>query len=136
MNLLIAVKPNKLAVTLKGELKNSMGFVEGLYILESDEINGKPYWIQDKAYWNKERGMAIWYEKEDGFESWNIGEIEDLGNSTVFLYSSSYTVGPHETSTWNYFVNDDDDTTFETTDVIISPSSGILHQKQYLLFLT
>ena len=128
--------PKELIVNLSGALKKSMDFLEGLYILESDVINGKPYWIQDKAYWNKERGMAIWYEKEDGFESWNIGEIEDLGNSTVFLYSSSYTVGPHETSTWNYFVNDDDDTTFETTDVIISPSSGILHQKQYLLFLT
>ena len=120
--------PKELIVNLNGALKKSMDFLEGLYILESDVINGKPYWIQDKAYWIKKRGMAIWYEKEDDFESWNIGDIEDIGSSTVFIYSSSYTVGPHETSTWNYFNNDDDDdTSFETNDVIISPASGILH---------
>ena len=89
--------PKELIVNLSGALKKSMDFLEGLYILESDVINGKPYWIQDKAYWIKKRGMAIWYEKEDDFESWNIGDIEDIGSSTVFIYSSSYTVGPHET---------------------------------------
>ena len=101
-----------------------MGFVSGLYILKSDQINGKPYWVQHKEYWIEGRGMAIWNEGE--FENWNIGDIGDLGSSTVFIYSSSYTVGPHETVTWNYFKNDDIDTSFETTDIIISPASGIL----------
>ena len=105
-----------------------MEFVEGLYILESNKINGKPCWIQDKAYWLEKRGMAIWYEKEGGFENWNIGDIDDLGSSTVIMYSSS-SLGPHTSTTWNYFKNydSDDDTRFETTDVLISPGPGILH---------
>ena len=105
-----------------------MEFVEGLYILESNKINGKPCWIQDKAYWLEKRGMAIWYEKEGGFENWNIGDIDDLGSSTVIMYSSS-SLGPHTSNTWNYFKNydSDDDTRFETTDVLISPGPGILH---------
>ena len=105
-----------------------MDFVEGLYVLESDKINGMPYWIQDKAYWTEERGMAIWYEEDDDFENWNIGNIENLGSSTTIMYSSSFTVGPHEVLTWNYFNDYDDDTCFETTDVLISPAPGILHE--------
>ena len=107
-----------------------MEFVEGLYILGSKQINDKPYWIQHKAYWMKERGMAIWYEKEDGVENWNIGNIEDLGNSAAIMYSSGNSVGPHEQSiwnAWNYFINHDDDdwSCFQTTDVLISPAPGI-----------
>ena len=107
-----------------------MEFVEGLYILGSNKINDKPYWIQHKAYWMKERGMAIWYEKEDGVENWNIGNIEDLGNSAAIMYSSGNSVGPHEQSiwnAWNYFINHDDDdwSCFQTTDVLVSPAPGI-----------
>ena len=130
MNSIIVVIPEKLIVTLKGALKDSMEFVEGLYTLGSNQINGKPYWIQHEAYWIEERGMAIWYEKEDGIENWNIGHIEDLGTSATTMYTSGNTVGPHEPSiwhTWNYFINYDEDdwSCFETTDVLISPAPGM-----------
>ena len=122
MNLLILVVPKKLIVALKGALENSMDFVEGLYTLGSNQINGKPHWIQDEEYWIEDRGMAIWYKENH----WNIGNIEDLGSCNVIMYSSGDAVGPYEPSTWHYFNYDDDDwSCFETTDVLILPTQGI-----------
>ena len=122
MNLLILVVPKKLIVALKGALENSMDFVEGLYTLGSNQINGKPHWIQDEEYWIEDRGMAIWYKENH----WNIGNIEDLGSSNVIMYSSGDAVGPYESSTWHYFNYDEDAwSCFETNNVLILPTQGI-----------
>ena len=130
MNPILVVIPKKLIVTVKEKLKDSMRFVEGLYTLESNQVNGMPYWIQHKAYWIGNKALAIWYEKEDGIGNWNIGDIKDLGTSAAIMYTSGDTAGPHEPSiwnTWHYFINHnkEDWNVFETTDVLISPAPGI-----------
>ena len=110
----IAVNPSKLNVKLTGKIKETMNFLEGVYLLQRNLINGKCHWIIEDGT------LAIWYDKNDGKEAWNIGGIENLGSQTVALYSSGDSNKPLEDTTWKYF-DEDSDKWHEITGVFIVP---------------
>ena len=110
----IAVLSSKLSVKLTGEIKDYMNHLEGVYLLQPNQINGKSHWIIEDGT------MAIWYDKEDGKEAWNIGDIDDLGSQTIAMYSSGDSCKPLEETTWIYF-DEDSDKWHETTGVLIAP---------------
>ena len=112
LNLSLAVVPTKLTIKLNGTLKKLMNFIEGIYILGPNKVNGKVYWIQENGC------AALW---NDG--NWNIGNTENLGSSKVYMYSPDESVVPTETISWIYY--DTDDKLIETTDVLILPGQGI-----------
>ena len=84
----IAVFSSKLSVKLTGEIKDYMNHLEGVYLLQPNQINGKSHWIIEDG------SLAIWYDKEDGKEAWNIGDIDDLGSQTIAMYSSGDSCKP------------------------------------------
>ena len=81
MKSFIAVHPSNLSVKLSGKIKDYMGFLEGIYLLQPNQINGKCHWIIENGT------LAIWSDNTDGKEAWNIGDIEDLGTETIAMYS-------------------------------------------------
>ena len=117
MKSFIAVHPSKLNVKLSGKIKDYMGFLEGIYLLQPNQINGKCHWIIDNGT------LAIWYDKNDGKEAWNIGDIEDLGSQTIAMYSCGNSDKLLEETTWQYF-DEDDCKWHETTGVFITPIQG------------
>jgi len=92
--------PEKLKVTLNGEVKERWEKSEGTYILAPNLLNDKPYWL-------KEAGLqAIWYDKV--FKNWKIGDQSDLGTTTSRLLTTKGTADtglPHEVTPWKYLVN-------------------------------
>ena len=82
----------------------------GTYILESNLVNGKAYWIQDT------KSNALWYDKKYGF--WLIGKIVDVGSLKARIYSPNDTLGPLEVTTWLYYSNH---SWIESTDIAILP---------------
>ena len=91
---------------LKAAAKDAQSFTEGIYILGSNQVNGKAYWL------HKNGSCALWYENEN----WNIGGIENLGSDLVAIYSLDDSVAPHKATTWIYHT--DDDEWIETNDLV------------------
>ena len=114
MKSFIAVHPSKLNVKLTGKIKDAMDYLEGIYLLQRNHINGKCHWIIEDG------SLAIWYDKNDDKEAWNIGDIEYLGSQTVAMYSSGDSGKPLEETTWTYF-DEDSHKWHETTGVFIAP---------------
>ena len=90
---------------------------EGTYILGSNLLNGKPFWLQTTGT------QAIWYDKV--WKNWKIGEKSYLGSArgANFLTSkgTGETAEPHEVSTWKYFSNG---AWIASTDINIFSSNG------------
>ena len=97
---------------MKGETKKALTstYIEGIYILETDLVNGKAHWIQD----SKEN--ALWYDIWLG--GWNIGWINKLGSIDADIHSPDNSVGPLEATNWTYYSNND---WIESTDISIQP---------------
>ena len=95
-----------------------MGFVEGIYLLQPNKINGKSHWM------NEDGSLAIWYDIIDNKGNWNIGDIENLGSETVAMYSCGDADKPHKNTTWMYF-DEDDIKWHQITGVSIVPIPGI-----------
>ena len=89
--------PQKIIVKLKGAAKDAHSSREGTYIIGSNLVNGKAYWIQE----SKSQSNAIWCDNK--YRNWNIARIKYLGSTTAALYSPDDTVGPFEATTWKYF---------------------------------
>ena len=70
---------------------------DGIYVLNSSSVNGKPYWLQENGI------DAIWYDKQG---HWNIGFKSSLGQTKAKATSSiSQSKLPHELTPWKYYVN-------------------------------
>ena len=95
----------KLIVTLKGEAKNTLSSIAGIYVLEPKLVNDKSYWLQDP------NSNAIWYDKQ--YRGWNVGSQDDLGSSAALIISQEDVAGPQEATTWQiangkqFIVSDD-----------------------------
>ena len=105
-------------VTLNGKIKDFMDFMEGVYLLQPNQINGKCHWI------NENGSLAIWYDCIEDKGNWNIGAIENLGSEIVAMYSCGDSDKPLEAATWMHF-DEDENKWCETTDVFILPIPGI-----------
>lgn len=92
-----------------------MDFIEGIYILGPNLVNGKAYWIQEGG------SVALWYTN-DGEGNWNIGHLENLGSGNVGLFCFDESDVPIEIITWIYR---DGNEWEETTDVSIQAAKGI-----------
>ena len=71
-------------VLLENEIKDVYGEqVDGFYILQSDTVNDKHYWVQENGT------SALWMYKNSTFGDWYwiIGNKDDLGSSKGYLYS-------------------------------------------------
>ena len=64
-------------VLLENEIKDVYGeLVDGFYILQSNTVNGKHYWVQANG------SSALWMYKNGTSRSyWIIGNKDDLGSS-------------------------------------------------------
>ena len=100
--------PNEIFVKLNGEVKDVHSSKEGSYILGTNLVNGKAYWIHNDS-------NAIWCDK--GYGYWFIGKIENLGSSKASMYSPDDSVGPLESTYWIY----SNDGWHGSTDVAIQP---------------
>ena len=91
--------PQKIIVKLEGEAEDALSDfdTEGTYIIGSNLVNGKAYWIQE----SKSQSNAIWYDNK--YRNWNIAPIKNLGSTTAALYSPDDSVGPFEATTWKYW---------------------------------
>ena len=70
---------------------------DGIYVLNSSSVNGKPHWLQENG------SDAIWYDKNG---HWNIGYESSLGQSRAKAISTkSQSNLPHELTPWEYYVN-------------------------------
>ena len=99
-------------------VKDLMDFIEGIYILGPNLVNGKAYWIQEGG------SVALWFDLDNGEGNWNIGNLDNLGyGDEVGLFCFDESDVPIETITWLY---NDGNEWVETTDVSILPAKGIL----------
>ena len=105
-------------IETNGVLKDYMEYIRGIYILGSNLVNGKPYWIKE------DESIALWYNIYDGNGNWSIGNPKDLGSSTsYYLYSSiDESDVPINIISWFYI---DGDELIETNDVSILVAKGI-----------
>ena len=69
--------------------------IEGIYILQSKHVNGKPYWFQAEGL----HALWYWYAKEKS--NWIIGNKAHLG-SNIGRMRSRDSVGPLEATNWIY----------------------------------
>ena len=82
-------------VTLHGDAKEARSKLEGHYILQTDPVNKKPWWFN-------ERETAIWWYKEGG--KWFIGAKGDLGDwGTNGIFSEDDVEDPLQALTWEYY---------------------------------
>lgn len=84
-----------LTIRLTGEAQKFQQTKQGIYILQPNHINGKKYWLQPGG------PNAIWYDKENPDQGWNIGPIGNLGSSIASIVSED-SIGPLEATTWKY----------------------------------
>ena len=89
--------PKRLKVSFTGAVKKKWNSSDGIYILSTSLVNGKPYWLQENG------SDAIWYDKNG---HWNVGLESKLGQSEAKAISSlSQNSLPHELAPWKYYVN-------------------------------
>jgi hypothetical protein len=86
-----------LIVTAKGEAKDVLSSLVGIYVLDPKPVNDKSHWLQDSGT------NSIWYNKE--FKIWAIGPQVNLGSSTASVISYNDVTGPEEATTWQYYDN-------------------------------
>ena len=83
-------------VTLYGDAKEAKSYLEGHYILQTDPVNKKPCWFNDKN--------AIWAGKSRG---WMIGLKKNLGSGGCGIGSPDNVEDPLQALTWKYLNGDD-----------------------------
>ena len=110
--------PNKLNVTLKGDVKASHPSKEGAYILAHDLVNERANWIQEKG-----GGNAFWCNDK---RHWNIGPKEKRGTRLAGIYSNNpddEAVGPLEATNWKW-LEKNSRTWISTSDIIVEQSGS------------
>ena len=96
-------------VTLKGEAKDVISGLAGIYVLQPKPVNGKSHWLQDTGT------HSIWYNRE--VKIWAIGPHVYLGSSTASMVSYDDVTGPEEATNWQYY-NENSYTKWITSDDI------------------
>ena len=79
-------------VTAKGEAKDVLSSLLGIYVLDPKPVNDKSHWLQDTS------SHAIWRVKE--YEAWAIGLQDDLGKTNFIIASPEDVVGPQRVTSW------------------------------------
>ena len=100
-------KEKELKIKFRDPIYNDL---EGVYIFQTNHVNGKPFWLQSEGL------NAIWYVNH----LWMIGNKATLGKMFGRIHSKD-SVGPLEASTWMYnseIYHDGDVKWIETTDLI------------------
>ena len=64
-------------MVLRNDLKEKWNTSEGVYVLGSTKVNGKPHWLQEGVK------HAIWYD--DKLLNWKLGDISQLGTSHIIF---------------------------------------------------
>ena len=82
-------------VTAKGEAKDVLSSLVGIYVLQPNPVNGKSHWLQDIGT------HSIWYNRE--VKIWAIGPHVNLGSSTASMISYDDVTGPEEATNWQYY---------------------------------
>ena len=88
-----------LNVTLKGEAYTYQSSKQGVYIVQTNTVNGK-------THWNIENGkFALWYVAKGtlAWSKWIIGEKRNVGTSSGSIASPDDVAHPQEVTTWKYF---------------------------------
>ena len=112
----IAGVPTKILVSLKGDAKKAQLTLQGSYILQLNNVNGKPYYLQKSGL------NGLWFENT--YQKWMIGPSTKLGENFGSLQSAGKILGgPIEATGWRYW--DTKTTTwFDATNQVIL-SEGI-----------
>ena len=83
------------------DVKEKFSTVEGIYILASTKVNGKPHWLQEGGT------DAIWFDPV--FNNWKLGSQSILGNAfgskILTTKDSAEEMLPNEITPWLYSVN-------------------------------
>ena len=82
-------------VILENDVSNYHDGKEGVYILASELVNSKPYWIKEN------QKFALWFDPESN-SSWNIGAMSDVGTSIYGIASMDHALMPFEAVNWEY----------------------------------
>ena len=98
-------------VTLHGDVKEHYSEKEGYYFLQTDPVNEKPCWFNEKN--------AIWYNK-----NWTIGYKTYLGSNTSAIYSPDDVEDPLQALTWKYVSNVDNDW-HESKDILVTKPGNL-----------
>ena len=82
---------------MENNAQAAQGSKEGIYH-NSSLVNGKPSWTSTS--------QAIWYDQPSN--DWMIGYLDNIGTSTVEMYSDSANGCPFDIASveWNYWYND------------------------------
>ena len=93
-----------------GEAQKHRGDSGGIYFLQEDKINNKPYWI------HQSHGKAIWWDN-NGF--WVVGNFGNLGSSTASIIGPSNNNSPPNqiTNGWQYGPQDPNEPWTDTNDI-------------------
>ena len=103
---------------MKGAANDVHSSRGGIYILGSNQVNGKVHWIQEGGL------NALWYDNKN----WKIGLIKNIGSGICGIYSKDNSVWPHENTSWKYMK---DGKWIETTDLIILSVPGTYFQNLF-----
>ena len=82
------------------DVKEKFSTVEGIYILASTKVNGKPHWLQEGGT------EAIWFDPV--WTNWKLGSKSYLGGSKAKILTikdSAEGMLPHEITPWRYLIN-------------------------------
>lgn len=96
MSSFIAGVPTKILVSLKGDAKKAQWTRQGSYILQLNNVNGKPYYLQKSGL------NGLWFENT--YQKWMIGPSTKLGENFGSLQSAGKILGgPIEATGWRYW---------------------------------
>ena len=96
LNFFIAGVPTKIMVSLKGDAKKAQLTLQGYYILQLNNVNGKPYYLQKSGL------NGLWFENT--YQKWMIGPSTKLGENFGSLQSAGKILGgPIEATGWRYW---------------------------------
>ena len=96
LNFFIADVPTKIMVSLKGDAKKAQSTLQGSYILQLNNVNGKPYYLQKSGL------NGLWFENT--YQKWMIGTSTKLGENFGALQSAGKILGgPIEATGWRYW---------------------------------
>ena len=101
-------------VTLKGAVLTEHSELQGKYILELNNMNGRAHWTQ------KNGAHAIWYCTESRWGRWMIGSKDDLGENSCFIASPDDEVKPQQATTWKYVDSNDGQWKSASNNIIVA----------------
>jgi len=111
------IVPKVITVALMNDVKEKFSIVEGIYILASTKVNGKPHWLQEGGT------DAIWFDPV--FNNWKLGSQSILGNAfgskILTTKDSAEEMLPNEISPWLYTVKG---TWTYSDDIVVEGSSS------------